>query len=65
MSDEPQKTIWEGAFEVMGHRLRCYVLEDGTRIIHADDMNDFFQGGVTINASDPEFAEFLAWSKGK
>lgn len=32
----------EGVLEIAGHRLRCYRLDDGRAIIHADDFHAFF-----------------------
>ncbi len=32
----------EGVLEIAGHRLRCYRLDDGRAIIHADDFHRFF-----------------------
>lgn len=32
----------EGVLEIAGHRLRCFRLDDGRAIIHADDFHEFF-----------------------
>ena len=39
----------EGVLEIAGHRMRCYRLDDGRTIIHADDFNAFF-GAVGTEA---------------
>jgi hypothetical protein len=61
---EPMKAVWEGSFTIGGHILRCYVLEDGTRIIDADDLDKFFLKGSTIEHDDPGITELAKWSKG-
>jgi hypothetical protein len=32
----------EGVFEFLGHRLRCYRLNNGAAVINADDVEEFF-----------------------
>lgn len=34
----------EGILEIRAHKLRCYQLDDGRTIIHADDFREFFGG---------------------
>lgn len=61
--DNIPKAVWSGEFKIGTHVLRCHVLEDGRRIIDADDLNAFFMGGsVTLNHED--IVEFAKWSKG-
>lgn len=40
----------EGVLDIMGHKLRCYRLNTGQTVFHADDMNDFFAAGLGSNA---------------
>jgi hypothetical protein len=35
--------ISKTVFTVCGHTLRCYVLADGTRVIHEDDYEPFVE----------------------
>ncbi len=61
--DVPTATM-AGTFEMCGVMLRCYVLEDGTRIIDAEDVVALFaamestdEGGITPEQAE-EFARF-------
>lgn len=39
----------EGVLDIMGHRLRCYRLNTGQAVFHADDVRDFFGGELSAN----------------
>lgn len=61
-SKEPE-AVWEGSFIIFGKTLRCYVLDNGQRIINAEDLEDFFMnGGVNSDAGDMQ--KFAQWQKG-
>jgi len=68
MSDIP-KAIWEGVFPVFGVPLRCYVLDNGQRIINADDMDRLFEfmgteecgAGRTQKDIEMELIAFRNW----
>jgi hypothetical protein len=66
MTTESQpKAIWEGEIVVMGIPLRCFVLEDGRRIIDADSMVDFLESLVNLQpGTDSEFAELVQFLHG-
>lgn len=36
------QAVWEGAFTIFGVKLKCYVLDDGRRILDADDVAALF-----------------------
>jgi hypothetical protein len=65
MSDLPV-AVWTGEFTLFGVTLRCHVLDDGRRIIDADDIAELLLGSPT----DPdiwdlrEMQELLAWCRG-
>lgn len=40
-TEETPKAIWQGEIAVMGIKLKCFVLDDGRRIIDADSMAAF------------------------
>ncbi len=61
------KAIWTGTFTLFGVPLRCSVLEDGQRVIDADDVLAFFSamGDRTESPSDPaEVERFARWRAG-
>lgn len=41
--------VRRGVLEIGGHKLRCYVLNDGRRIFNAQDIEDLF--GVQLDRS--------------
>ena len=57
--------VWEGTFNLFGVPLRCYVLDDGRRLINADDMQMMYeadQSGAEMDAD--QSAAFVSWLKG-
>jgi hypothetical protein len=62
------RAIWEGTFTMFGVTLRCYVLDDGARIIHADDVARLFevmgQEGNVMPSDEEAIREFAMWQKG-
>ena len=60
------KAVWEGTFNFGGIELRCYVLDDGKRIINSDDMAKLFKA---MEEKDLEFTpeevdKFSRWNMG-
>lgn len=49
--DQIPKTISETTMEILGVELRVYVLDDGRRIINADDIHKLF---AKLFANDDE-----------
>lgn len=45
------EAISEHVLEIMGKKLRVYLLDDGRTIVNADDVADFFE----IKEGDEEF----------
>ena len=62
--DMPQ-TVWEGSFTIFGVEVKCYVLDDGQRIVDAESM------AALIEAMDAplveelgDIEEFAVWQGG-
>jgi hypothetical protein len=58
------KSIAQGVFNLGGMKLRTHVLDNGQRVIDANDMEKFFElmmnGEVAITEADAmEFARFM------
>ena len=60
--------VWEGTFRLFGVDVRCYVLADGQRIVHAEDRAKL----LPVLAGDPEggpedddaLVAFARWQRG-
>lgn len=67
MSDKVHKATHASTLEIAGIKLRCYITEDGKRIIDCDDMHDFFaalESGADILPEDAlNLAELVKGSK--
>lgn len=71
------RAIWEGTFKLFGVELRCYVLDDGARIINAEDVAKLFEQmesatyagdmreGETIPLDSEELQRFARWQRGE
>tara|TARA_Y100000310_G_scaffold339452_2_gene432120 strand:+ start:153 stop:353 length:201 start_codon:yes stop_codon:yes gene_type:complete len=61
MADIPA-AIWEGSFKVFGVEVRCCVLDNGERVINADDMAALFEarGGLV---DEDDLQPFLDWTR--
>lgn len=57
--------IWEGSFTLYGVVLRCYVLDDGTRIINADDAHKLLQMPELGELDPHELRRFNDWRAGR
>jgi hypothetical protein len=45
LREEPEKlpqVVSEGSIDIIGMKLRCYILDNGKRIIDAEDVDNFF-----------------------
>ena len=58
--------VWSGVFTLWGIELRCYVLDDGQRIINADDFQKFVDAVAdgTPMADDADLMAFARWQRG-
>jgi len=66
-TDEIPNAVWEGTFSVFGLTLRCYTLDNGQRIINADDFHDLMerlQAGSDEDLMSPEMEVFAKWQAG-
>ena len=58
------RAVWEGEFNLFGVPLRCYVLDDGRRIIDADDLGRIYAADQRGVEAGDEHDAFLSWLKG-
>jgi protein associated with RNAse G/E len=71
MEKELPKAIAESQFTLFGINLKCYVLDNGARIIDAKDMESLFEAMQYANALDDvvttneELEKFAKWQLGK
>lgn len=69
MTDNPDierdipEAVWSGEFKMGDVTVRCYVLDNGQRIINADDLEALFSGGPVIDHD--EIIDLARWCKGK
>lgn len=62
MSEVLPVAVWEGSFKIGNVTLRCAVLDNGMRVINAEDMHAIFDGTAEFTAEDVE--AFCRWQKG-
>ena len=57
---------WQGTFTLGGVEIKCYVLEDGQRLIDVDDLNAFFAAPLPDDqaALAEEMLAFVRWQRG-
>ena len=55
--------VWEGTFEMYGVTVNCYVLDNGMRIVNADDMAAMFDAMATSTELG-DIEGFARWQKG-
>ena len=61
MSDIPT-AIWDGTFTVFGVELKCFVLDNGKRIIEAESMAALFEAMGNGSNDDPgDLADYQRW----
>jgi hypothetical protein len=67
--DRIPKVVSEVTFAISGVEIKCFVLDDGQRVIDRDSMNRFF---LALQSDDPitgfdskELAKMAVWIKGK
>lgn len=66
--DAMPKAVWEGTFTLFGVTLRCATLDNGERVIRAEDMARFFKalqepGGPDLDMD--EVRRFNSWKAGQ
>jgi len=68
MSAPEPVAVWRGTFTLYGVALRCYTLDDGRRVVDADDLHRLF----IARAAEPErpyppgdVIAFTAWHAGR
>ena len=62
---ETPTAVWSGVLILSGVRMRCYVLDDGMRIIDADDLARLFEAwdnDVPLDLAEVE--AFAKWQRG-
>lgn len=64
LMDRIPKAVSEAEFTLFGVRLRCYVLDDGSRIINAEDMIELFRAMESGNSDPGDMAAFASWQAG-
>ena len=66
--DQTPAAVSESIFTIFGVTLRCYVLDNGQRVINGEDMERLF-AHMTSDAelldNDPEMVSFQAWREGR
>ncbi len=58
------KAIWQGSFTILGVKLRCYVLDDGRRVINADDIAKLFGEDHLGTDQKGDLDAFAKWQRG-
>ncbi len=65
MADDAPVSVWQGQMRLLGVTLHLHVLDDGTRIVEAQDMTALLEamehGGPVDEA---EIAAFARWQRG-
>ena len=65
MSELPT-AIWEGSFTLFGVDVKCYVLEDGQRLIEAKSMENMIAAmALGVPLVMHKFDAFSLWQSGK
>jgi hypothetical protein len=65
VAEQVPTAVWEGTFKVFRVDVRCYVLDDGRRIMNAEDVERVFAAKGKPVAPDPGELEAMAmWSRG-
>lgn len=62
MSETP-RTVWEGSFCIFGVTLKCSVLDDGRRIIDADDFDLLMHSMHAPDNNDAELGDLAAFNR--
>lgn len=57
------KAVWQGSFVVFGVTVKCYVLDDGQRIIDADSVKALLEAMASVDdpTEDMDMADFAKW----
>jgi len=60
--EELPKAEREDAFTIFGVRVRCYILDDGRRVLNVEDVHELFAKMEQGGPHDPdELMRFAAW----
>ena len=60
------KAVWQGTFTIFGMELRCYVLEDGRRVINAEDVAKLFDEDHPVETDQKgDLDAFAKWQRGR
>ena len=63
---ETPVSVWQGEMTLLGVKLHFHVLNDGTRIIEAEDMVALLEAmGGGGPADEDEIAAFARWQQGE
>lgn len=59
------KSIWSGSFFIGGIELHCHVLDNGKRIIEAQDVDALFNamGLESFELKEDSLQEFIRWMR--
>lgn len=62
-TDNIPKAVWEGTFTVFGVELKCYILDNGQRIVDAECMDKLLEvmNNPDANAEPGDIDEFTKW----
>ena len=58
-----REIVSDDAFVLFGVRVRCYVLDDGQRILNGDDVNRLFERMGEKDCPLPERSQVVAFGK--
>jgi hypothetical protein len=62
---ETPVSVWQGEMTLLGVTLHLHVLDDGTRIVEAEDMAALLEAmGRGAPADEDEMAAFARWLRG-
>jgi hypothetical protein len=67
MTDLPE-TVWSGTFRLFGVTLRCHALDDGRRLVDAEDLVRLFseRSPARMTRLDrDELTRFAKWQRGE
>ena len=66
-ADNIPRAVWTGTFRIFGVDLKCAVLDNGQRIIDADNVNELFavmsEPNTEWRPDDPGLIAFAKWRR--
>ena len=63
MSEIPQ-SVWSGTFTIFGVEVKCHCLDDGSRIIEADSMEELMEAMEAPDEPLGDIEAFMRWNDG-